>query len=147
MRKEKGVQNMVLSKEVAILRKEIDGARQERDHLKKSFAGIEAKYHDESDVARKVISNFRTQVETITKERDHWKYQHNLCKESIKKLEKITSDRDHYKHEYVDAKGAVHILRKQLEKIYTEKHEAEQKKNAVEREYKKMKEQVRVYEP
>ena len=143
MRKEKGGQDVVFNEEVAILHKKIDGVRQERDHLKKSFAGIEAKYRGDSDTARKVISNFRIQVETISKERDHWKYQHNLCKESIKKLEKITSDRDHYKHEYMNAK-------KQLEKITTEKHEAGQKKKSktpVEREYKKMKEQVRVYEP
>ena len=140
MRKEKGGQDMV---EVAILHKEIDELRQGRDHLKKSFAGIEAKYRDELTTARKVIANLKGQVETISKERDHWKYQHNLCNESIRK---IASD----KHEYMDTKGTIHILKKQLEKISTEKHEAEQKKKSktpVEREYKKMKEQVRVYKP
>ena len=119
MRKEKGGQDMVFNEEVAILRKEIDELRQGRGHLKKSFAGIEAKYRDELTTARKVIANFRGQVETITKERDHWKYQLSQSKESLKKSEKIAIDRDYWRHEFMNAKESIRVLRKEHRKTRT----------------------------
>jgi chromosome segregation ATPase len=149
LRKKKGGEALVFHEQVAALQKEIDEVRRERNHLKKSFAGGEAKYRDELATAGKVIANFQKQVEGITKERDHWKYQFDNSKDSIKKMDKMRDDMNHWKQEYMSAKESIDGLRKQMEKMGSErdnlKRQAEQKKKSktpTEKEHKKLKQQV-----
>lgn len=142
MRKKRGGQDLVFHEEIAALHKEIDAVREERDHLKKIFAGTEAKYRDELTTSKRVIANFRQEMEEVSSEKDHWKQQ-------FAKVEKISSDRDHWKQQYMICKETISALIKQLEKISSErvrwKQEADQKKmfrSLTEKEFKKMKHQV-----